>query len=141
MTGEQAQLQEISVKAVIVTGGQVLIGRKAHPPYQWELPGGRIDTGEHPETALARELREELGVQLTGPAQLHTVGPADPLAGYAPLFYVVYRVDLDGQTPRMSDEHVRLEYVSRPDVVELAAKQQFNPALGRMLLAQWPGGR
>lgn len=52
--------------ALIVRSGQVLIGqRRADQPMamQWEFPGGKIEAGESPEQALARELREELGIE------------------------------------------------------------------------------
>jgi 8-oxo-dGTP diphosphatase len=52
--------------ALIVRGGEVLIGqRRADQPMalQWEFPGGKIEAGESPEQALARELDEELGIQ------------------------------------------------------------------------------
>jgi len=46
---------------------RVLIGqRRAHDssPLKWEFPGGKVEPGESPEHALARELREELGATM-----------------------------------------------------------------------------
>jgi 8-oxo-dGTP diphosphatase len=59
------------VAALIVRDGEILIGqlRPDQPmALQWEFPGGKIEAGESPQLALARELEEELGIQaLIGP--------------------------------------------------------------------------
>ncbi|MFE1189976.1 NUDIX domain-containing protein [[Kitasatospora] papulosa] len=44
--------------------GRVLIVKPTYKP-GWNLPGGRVDDGESPRSACARELREELAVDVT----------------------------------------------------------------------------
>jgi len=60
---------------LIVRDGTVLIGqRRPDQPMAllWEFPGGKIEAGETPEQALARELDEELGIRATiGPFVTH----------------------------------------------------------------------
>jgi 8-oxo-dGTP diphosphatase len=56
------------VAALMLRGDEVLIcQRRADQPMalQWEFPGGKIEPGEGPEEALARELNEELGIEAT----------------------------------------------------------------------------
>ena len=53
------------VAAVIMLDGKILIGQRkrgGRHPLKWEFPGGKVEPGEDPRAALARELREELGV-------------------------------------------------------------------------------
>jgi 8-oxo-dGTP diphosphatase len=55
----------VVVGAALLRDGRLLAARRSAPPElagRWELPGGKVEPGEAPETALVRELREELGV-------------------------------------------------------------------------------
>lgn len=56
--------------AVIVRNGELMLTLRAIEPHEgdWDLPGGYIEVGEHPEEALVREMREETGleVEITG---------------------------------------------------------------------------
>ena len=56
------------VAALIERNGRMLIcqrSRNGSFPLQWEFPGGKVEPGESLPQALARELREELGVDST----------------------------------------------------------------------------
>jgi 8-oxo-dGTP diphosphatase len=57
--------RKLVVAGLIVRDGVVLITQRRADqalPLQWEFPGGKVEPGEAPTTALARELREEIGV-------------------------------------------------------------------------------
>jgi len=56
---------QIVVAAVIERQGLILIGQRKPGKWhelKWEFPGGKVEPGEAPAAALARELEEELGL-------------------------------------------------------------------------------
>ena len=58
--------KQIEVVAGLILAEQKLLVCQRHRsgafPYKWEFPGGKIESGESAEAALARELKEELDI-------------------------------------------------------------------------------
>ena len=55
----------VSAVALIDVDGRVLLAQRPEGKSMaglWEFPGGKVEVGESPETALIRELQEELGI-------------------------------------------------------------------------------
>ena len=56
----------VGVGAVIIEAGRVLLVKRRYEPLagRWSLPGGTLELGETLETGVAREMREETGLEI-----------------------------------------------------------------------------
>ena len=81
------------VAAIVEREGRILAcQRKAGSRHElkWEFPGGKVEAGEAPRDALARELREELGIQAEIGEEL--VRYEYRYAGRPPILLIFFRV-------------------------------------------------
>jgi 8-oxo-dGTP diphosphatase len=107
---------QIVVAGALISGSLLLVAQRARPPELaglWELPGGKVAAGESEASALARELREELGVDVTvGPRIGADVALSETLTLRA------YRVTQTGGALHPND-HRALRWVSADELDSL----------------------
>lgn len=111
------------VAGLIRKDGQVLLTQRKpgrHLGLAWEFPGGKVEAGETDDEALRRELREELGVEVTVGTRCfetrHTYGSRE-------MHLLVYRCRLVSGEPQALDVNA-FEWVEESRV----ADREFLPA-------------
>jgi 8-oxo-dGTP diphosphatase len=124
-------------------GDLVLVGQRPETHSlagQWEFPGGKIESGETPEEALARELSEELAIDATvGSLKLvctHNYGDVNILI----LFYEI--LYWKGEPKTM--HHLALEWIKPEDLKVRAipdANKKILDKIFKALGAPWPESR
>lgn len=119
-------MEPISVKAVIVDQGRVLL--LANDRGEWELPGGRLDSGESEVEALVREIDEELGVAATVGRRLGEE-PFEVIPGRT-VRIVSYGCEIDGANGlRLSGEHRALLWVPADALGDLPIPAVYRRAI------------
>lgn len=109
----------VIVAAAILRGGKYLLGKR--PPGGllgglWEFPGGKVESGETLEAALAREVREELGMEVRVGRKIAAVKHA--YSHFSITLHVFECAPLSGK-PK-SNFHTTLAWTPRADFSKLA---------------------
>lgn len=120
--------------AAILDRGRVLVARRTRPPEHaggWELPGGKVEPGEDPATAVVREVAEELGcaVEVTG-----ELTGSEPIRPGLVLRVATARLTAGRPVPREHDAVRWLDADQLEEVDWLPADRPFLPQLRELLV-------
>lgn len=116
------------VGAIFSRGEQILACRRA--PHKaaagkWEFPGGKVEGGEQPQVALARELEEELGIRAeVGELLVRETTPASGTAIDLACYWVTA-----AEAPVASADHDALIWVDRAEIASLDWAEPDLPAV------------
>jgi len=111
------KIQQVSVKALITKNNKVLMLRDHKG--KWELPGGRINFGEHPIEALEREIQEELNTKENVKASnFFDVWDFCSIVSDVKYHFIilVFECDLENKKININNEHDGVEFLGERDI-------------------------
>lgn len=118
----------LSIKVVIFDdAGRYLLLKRSHRskgnPGKWDLPGGKVDSGEDFDRALIREVMEETGLQIS---LAGVIGGTQRELEERVIAYLVMEARLVSGQPRLSGEHEDFAWVRPGDLGEMDLVEQFR---------------
>lgn len=121
------------VAAVIKAGDLYLACRRAsHKSLagKWEFPGGKVETSETDETALAREIREELGTEVTVEQLVETTFSS---ASGTSIEMASYLCRLISERPTQSSDHDKLLWLALEELQTLDWAELDIPVVEKLV--------
>ena len=103
-------------------------GNKGETKFKWEFPGGKIEPGETPEQALARELKEELKIDVKVYELITSI--VDEYETQI-LHIDTYRCELVDGTPTLT-EHIDMKWSNKNELDELVFSPADKPTLAKI---------
>jgi 8-oxo-dGTP diphosphatase len=103
--------------ALVLQDNRVLLAKRAIEPFKgyWDIPGGFLEPGEHPEAGAKRELLEETGLQIRLTGLLGIYMDEYGAANYYTL-NMYYLAEIVSGTPHATDDVAELEWFSLDDL-------------------------
>jgi len=128
-----AEKKTIRVVAAILTYGHgILVCRRAQHKVSaglWEFPGGKIESGESAPSALVREIKEELGIDIEV-GSLFDVSTTETAAGVIQLECYFATCS---EVPVSSSDHDALTLTPLSSISELSWASPDLPAVAKLL--------
>ena len=121
----------LSVKVLVLDDqGRVLLLRRSmtskNNKGKWDLPGGKVDEGEHFDEALLREVAEEAGLSIT---LERVAGATESELPDRKVAYLLMEGRLLSGEVQLSDEHDDCQWVPRGELASIDTCPQFRAFL------------
>lgn len=101
--------------AIIEKDGRILVAQRnalGSLPLKWEFPGGKLEEGETETEALAREIMEELSVEIEIHAKLRATSRDD---GWREIVLIPFICSLPESEKIFLTEHEEMRWLSREE--------------------------